>query len=192
MTTDYPWEGKVTFRVAEAPASGFGLRLRAPSWCTGPLALSVNGAPVSAKHRERGYLLLERPLRAGDEVVLDLPMPVRRVEADPRVEEAAGRVALQRGPLVYCAEQVDHDRPLALLALPPAAPVRTERDPALLGGVVRLVADAVAVAPEEADGPLYREARGPRASRPATLTAVPYGTWDNRAAGPMKVWVRTA
>lgn len=191
VTTDYPWDGRVAFRVVEAPASGFGLRLRAPAWCTGSPALSVNGGPVSAPRRERGYLVLARPLRAGDQVVLDLPMPVRRVEADPRVEEAAGRVALQRGPLVYCAEQVDQDRPLALLALPQAAPVRTERDRALLGGVVRLVADAVAVTPEEAEGPLYREAKGPRPSRPATLTAVPYGTWDNRAAGPMKVWVRT-
>ena len=191
VTTDYPWDGRVALRVAEAPASGFGLRLRGPAWCTGPLALSVNGTPVGAPRRERGYLVLARPLHAGDHVVLDMPMPVRRVEADPRVEEAAGRVALQRGPLVYCAEQVDQDRPLALLALPQSAAVRPDRAPNLLGGVVRLVAAAVAFEPDQTEGPLYRESGGPRPSRPATLTAVPYGTWDNRAAGPMKVWVRT-
>ena len=134
VTTDYPWDGRVALRVAEAPASGFGLRLRAPAWCTGPIALSVNGTPLSAPRRERGYLVLARPLHAGDHVVLDLPMPVRRVEADPRVEEAAGRVALQRGPLVYCAEQVDQDRPLALLALPQSAAVRPDARPTCSAG----------------------------------------------------------
>ena len=139
VTTDYPWDGRVALRVAEAPASGFGLRLRAPAWCTGPIALSVNGTPLSAPRRDRGYLVLARPLHAGDHVVLDMPMPVRRVEADPRVEEAAGRVALQRGPLVYCAEQVDQDRPLALLALPQSAAVRpdTRARPARRGGAPR-------------------------------------------------------
>jgi len=175
--------------VAEAPKDGFGLRLRAPLWCTGSIGVSLNGADAAAP-RERGYLVMTRPLRAGDRVVLDLPMPVKRIEADPRVEEAAGRVALQRGPLVYCAEQVDHDQPLALLALPPGAAVRAERTPSLLGGVVRLVADAVAFEPDPVEGALYRESKAPRPPRPATLTAVPYGTWDNRAAGPMKVWVR--
>ena len=190
VETDYPWDGRVTLKVTEAPKDGFGLRLRAPAWCTGSIGVSLNGADAAAP-RERGYLVMTRPLRAGDRVVLDLPMPVKRIEADPRVEEAAGRVALQRGPLVYCAEQVDHDRPLALLALPPGAAVRAERAPNLLGGVVRLVADAVAFEPDPVEGALYRESSVPRPPRPATLTAVPYGTWDNRAAGPMKVWVRT-
>ena len=191
VETDYPWDGRVTLRVAKAPAKGFGLRLRAPAWCAGNIALGVNGAPEAAPRRERGYLVVGRPLRDGDRVTLDLPMPVRRVEADPRVEEAAGRVALQRGPLVYCAEQVDHDRPLALFALAPGGAVRTERAPSLLGGVVRLAAEAVAFEPEPGEGSLYRDSPYPRRSHPAILTAVPYSTWDNRTAGPMKVWLRT-
>jgi uncharacterized protein len=191
VETDYPWEGRVTFRVVEAPEGGFGLCLRAPGWCTGPIGLRRNGAPLATPRPERGYLALTSPLRAGDLVELDLPMPVRKVEADPRVEEASGRVALQRGPLVYCAEQADQDRPLATLALPQGAAVRAERAANVMGGVVRLVADAVAFEPETPEGELYRESPYPRRSRPATLTAVPYGTWDNRTAGPMKIWIRT-
>lgn len=190
VETDYPWDGRVALRVAEAPGAGFALRLRAPAWCTGPIGLRVNGSAEAAR-REQGYLVMARALRSGDRIELDLPMPVRRVEADPRVEEAAGRVALQRGPLVYCVEQVDQDRALATLALAQTAAPRSERAPSVLGGVMRLVAEAVAFEPEPAEGSLYHESPYPRRSRPATLTAVPYGTWDNRTAGPMKVWVRT-
>jgi hypothetical protein len=191
VKSDYPWDGRVALRVADAPGAGFGLRLRVPGWCRGAVTLRVNGAPEAAPRRERGYLVLARALRSGDTVELDLPMPVRRVEADPRVEEDAGRVALQRGPIVYCAEQVDQDRPLATLALAAESKVRVERSPGLLGGVNRLVAEAVAFEPDAPAGALYRTSPFPRKSAPATLTAVPYGTWDNRAAGPMKVWVRT-
>jgi DUF1680 family protein len=191
VESDYPWEGRVEMRVTEAPGAGFGLRLRVPAWCTGAVGLSVNGKEGEAPRRERGYLVVPRSLREGDTVVLEMPMPVRRVEADPRVEEAAGRVALQRGPLVYCVEQVDHDRPLAVLALSAGGSPRTEKAKDLLGGVVRLVAPATASEPGAEEGALYREAPFPRRSTAATLTAVPYGTWDNRAAGPMKVWLRT-
>ena len=97
--------------------AGCQARNRTAATYSPTVSVGVNGTPEAAPRRERGYLVVGRPLRDGDRVTLDLPMPVRRVEADPRVEEAAGRVALQRGPLVYCAEQVDHDRPLALFAL---------------------------------------------------------------------------
>lgn len=190
VETDYPWEGQVAVRVAEAPPTGFDLRLRVPGWCT-TATLAVNGQPVDAARRERGYLVA-RGLRAGARVELDLPMPVRRIEADPRVEEAAGRVALQRGPIVYCVEQADHDRPLASLVLPIGAALRLERSPSVLSGAARLVGEGRAALAPAAEGALYRDAPFPRREEPATLTAVPYGVWDNRAAGPMKVWIRSA
>jgi len=190
VETDYPWQGRVSFRVLEAPAAGVGLRLRVPGWCEGPVTLQVAGRTETAAPPERGYLFPRRRLRAGDRVELDLPMPVRRLEADPRVEEAAGRVALQRGPLVYCVEQADQDRPLATLVLPERAVVQAERAPEGLGGAIRLVAEALAFEPEAAEGALYGTAPFPRRSRSAVLTAVPYGLWDNRATGPMKVWIR--
>ena len=191
VETDHPWDGKVSLRVVDAPEGGFGLRLRAPSWCAGPIAVRRRSTSEAKVRMVRGYLVLDRPVRAGDTVELDLPMSARRVEADPRVEEASGRVALQRGPLVYCIEQVDHKEPLATLVLPKEAVLRMEKDPRLPGGGVRLVAEAMTLEPEAPEGALYRESPYPRRSRPAALTAVPYGAWDNRSAGPMKIWIRS-
>jgi DUF1680 family protein len=89
-------------------------------------------------------------------------------------------------------EQVDHDRPLASLVLPGGAGLRLERSVSVLSGVPRLVGEARAALAPAAEGALYQDAPFPRREEPATLTAVPYGVWDNRAAGPMKVWIRSS
>ncbi len=194
--TDQPWGGAVAVRVRLGAPARFALRLRVPGWCDGA-RLRCNGEPVAAP-TERGYLRLDREWRDGDEVALELAMPVQRVYAHPEVQDDQGRVALQRGPLVYCFEQVDQpDAPLARALLLPesAAPAWAAFDPALLGGVVAVT---VAGAVEEAEttagtghgSPLYRRARPAR--RPVVLRAVPYFAWDNRAPGAMRVWLREA
>ncbi len=188
IESQYPWEGRVALRVRECPDRPFALRLRQPGWCSDPVSLSVNGEPQQACVRQRGYLVLRREWRAGDRVELDLPMPVRRLQAHPLLEEATGRVALSRGPIVYCVEQADVAAPLGALRLPRDAVLRAEPSP-MLGGVTVLRGDAIAVRSEAA--PLY-EPVAPRRSEPTGLTAVPYGAWDNRQPGAMRVWIAEA
>jgi hypothetical protein len=188
LAGDYPWDGRVAVRVAESTAGAFALRLRQPGWCEGPVAVRVNGAPQPAA-AERGYLVVRRTWRAGDRVELDLPMPVRRLAGHPYIEETAGRVALSRGPIVYCVEQADITAKVPALRLPPDAELRPERAPLLGGAAILRGAAAAVVVPSTA--PLYGGA-APRAAEPAALTAVPYCAWDNREPGAMRVWLPVA
>ncbi len=189
VASQYPWDGRVTLGVRETTAGPFALRLRQPGWCSDGVGVRVNGAPQPAVVRERGYLVVRREWRAGDRVELDLPMPARRLEAHPLVEEAADRVALSRGPIVYCVEQADVGVKLPALRLPRPAELRPERSD-ILGGVIVLHAQAAAI-PAVAEGPLYAPA-APRRLEPTAFTAVPYCVWDNRKAGPMRVWIASA
>jgi DUF1680 family protein len=187
LAGDYPWDGRVRITVTDTTAGAFALRLRQPGWCDGSAAVRVNGAPQGPP-LERGYLVVRRDFRAGDTVELDLPMPVRRIQGHPYVEQTAGRVALGRGPIVYCVEQGDVASPVAGLRLPAAAELRPERDPSLGGAaVLRGSARAVTV---DADAPLYGVAT--RDTRAVPFTAVPYATWDNREPGAMRVWLPTS
>ena len=186
QTTDYPWEGSVTVKVAPEQPSRFRLRLRLPEWCRAP-RLSVNGEAVSPPV-EAGYAVLEREWRAGDTVTLELPMPVERVYANPKVRQDRGRVALQRGPIVYCLEAVDNGEDLNALVLPRDAALEAAFEPDLLSGVTVLRGLAARVSADDWDGALYRTE--PPAASPVTVTAIPYFAWDNRPSGEMQVWVR--
>ncbi|QLG27810.1 glycoside hydrolase family 127 protein [Halorarum halophilum] len=191
--TDYPWDGDVTVEVEAVDGSAgtaeFDLNLRLPGWCDDP-SLAVNGDPVPID-ATGGYATLDRKWRAGDTVALSLPMPVERLVAHPEVEADAGRVALRRGPLVYCLEGVDNDRPLHHLRVPTDSDVTAEFDEDLLGGVTVLSGDAVAPRVEEWADELYRPADDCEVES-ASFTAVPYYAWDNREASAMRVWVDAA
>ncbi len=188
QVTRYPWDGAVTLSVAVAAPTAFDLRLRLPGWCAAP-ALRVNGEAVDlAGATEGGYALLRRTWRDGDVVTLDLPMPAQRVYAHPAVAADVGAVALRRGPLVYCLEQVDHDAPIQRLLLPAAAELRARFEPELLGGVVLLEAEGLALVDAGWEEMLYSPS--PPAAAPCALRAIPYAAWDNRAPGPMTVWLR--
>ena len=116
-------------------------------------------------------------------------MPVRYLEAHPYVTENLGRVALARGPLLYCAEGVDHDADVRDLVVPETPGNLELAESTDLGGVLLLTGETVAAAPEGAY--LYRAVTDQSVrTEPATLTAVPYYAWANRAAGPMQVWLR--
>ena len=187
VTTDYPWDGRVAIRVHDPQLSA--LRVRVPGWCTGTVPVRVNGQPQSATSGA-GYLVLRSTWRDGDRVELDMPMPVRRLQSHPLAAENVGRVALARGPLVYCVEQCDHDAPVSTLAIPAAAALTVGPPEPRLLGARRLVGEAVAITGPSSDE-LYREAR-PHSARPTRVSAVPYAFWDNREAGPMQVWIREA
>jgi len=185
-TSNYPWSSAIALRIDPESPGEFAVRLRIPGWARSATAI-VNGAPVAvAANMLHGYLEIRRRWQAGDTIELDLPMPVERIYANPNVRMDIGRVALKRGPLVYCAEQVDNPVAVPRLRLPRAARVATEQRTDLFDGVVTLVVDGRA-AEDGRDGDLYRFA--PPESQPATWTALPYYLWNNRAAGPMAVWI---
>lgn len=186
--TRYPWDGAVAIRLDPERPAAFGLRLRIPGWCAAPTA-RVNGAPVDIDGAlERGYLRIERTWQPGDQVTLDLPMPVERLYAHPAVAADAGLAALRRGPLVYCLEQLDHDTPLHRIVLPGDLNLEPSFEAGLLGGVVTLDGMAGATADADWDGALYRTK--PPSKRLCAIRAIPYYAWDNRAAGAMRVWMR--
>ena len=186
--TDYPWDGAVRIELSPAEPVNFTLHLRLPGWCTVPGA-RLNGQKVDlAAHTRDGYLHLSRQWKAGDLVTLDFPMTIQRIRAHPAVHHDAGCVALQRGPMVFCVEQVDNGPELSQLRLPKSASLTARFVPELLGGAVVIEGPAERVRPASED--LYTTAEPAVAS--ASFTAVPYCLWNNRGEGEMRVWVREA
>jgi DUF1680 family protein len=163
--TRYPWGGSVLLTVTPQWLGEFALHLRVPGWCdAGAASASLNGTRVE-RVIESGYLVIpRRRWKAGDHVQLSLPMPIKRVTSDPRVKANVGRVALQRGPVVYCVEAADHAGKVSHLRSKPDTKYTLEFRENLLGGVNVIKGD---------DG----------------LLAVPYYAWDHREAGEMAVWL---
>ncbi|MFC3831474.1 MULTISPECIES: glycoside hydrolase family 127 protein [Deinococcus] len=180
----YPWRGDIHLSVElDAPAT-FTVRLRIPSWAQGA-TLTVNGEAVDATPQQ-GYAVVTREWRSGDRLDLTLPLVPRRTYAHPAVRQDAGLVALEYGPLVYCAEGLDQDADLHALSLPRGLALSARFDPELLGGVTIIEGDAVADTVGGDD--LYSAA--PPSTHPTRLTAIPYAVWDNREPTPMRVWLR--
>ncbi|MDW8351804.1 MAG: glycoside hydrolase family 127 protein [Anaerolineae bacterium] len=186
--TDYPWDGRVTLRLTPDEPRKFTLHLRIPGWCA-RYTLQVNGSPMANLRPRNGYVAITRAWRAGDEVLLNLDMPVQLMRAHPSVRQMTGRVAVQRGPLVYCLESADNPiSPLDRISLPLNMRWRTEHRPELLGGVTVLRGRAQ-VDDAAWRGGLYAPAQ-PVKRKSVEITAVPYCVWDNRAPGEMRVWLR--
>jgi hypothetical protein len=188
QTSRYPWDGAVSMLIDTERPLRFKLHLRIPGWC--PRAqLMVNGEAVDLQAvLADGYVTLDREWKATDTIRLDLDMPARRLYANPRVRQDAGRVALARGPVVYCVEEVDNSEPLHSLVLPSGASLEAAEAPDLLGGVVTLSVQAVADRTSDWGRALYRS--DPPAREQALVRAIPYFAWDNRQPGDMRVWLR--
>ena len=181
-----PADGDVRITVEEAAVGAeWTLSLRVPAWSFAT-SLLVNGETVDLDGVVvDGYARLRRAWAAGDVVELSLDLTPHRVWADPRVTDAAGQVALQRGPVVYCVEGVDHEVPVNTLVIPREAEVRTgETEP--LSGLPALVADGFSL--RSPRGELYPHA-APNAMG-TRIRAVPYFAWANRGQSTMTVWVR--
>ncbi len=133
VETDYPWHGKVNLRIEGRKPTRFALRLRKPGWCDNA-ELAVNGVPVKSVPDESGYWTLDREWNEGDLVTLNLDMPVRRMVAHPNIASCRGKVALQRGPVVYGFEGIDNPRGPAL-RLGTELRFEVEHRSDLLGGV---------------------------------------------------------
>ena len=195
--TRYPWDGDVKMRVTPDQAARLTIHVRIPGWArnepvpselykyadkiTEQPKLKVNGKPVPLT-LDKGYVALDRTWKAGDTIELNLPMPVRRVVADNAVAADRGRVALQRGPLVYAAEWTDNPGgKVRNLMLPDNARLTAEFRPDLLKGVTVVKSSAVAFVTADAAGNVHRTEQD--------FTAIPYYAWANRGRGQMLVWI---
>lgn len=184
--THYPWEGKVTLQIESDAPVEVGIHLRVPGWCTS-YRVELNGKPWEGKIEPTGYVRVYRTWARGDTLELDFAMPVERIEAHPLVRMDTYKVALKRGPLVYCLEEIDHEDYLPAIQIDAGSPLEASYDPDLLGGVVTIRGEAEALSPEGWENQLYR----PKASRyrKTPIRGVPYFAWGNRGVGNMIVWI---
>ena len=186
--SNYPWSGDIAIDIDPATPAAFDVKLRIPGWAKS-FALKVNGKTVEAEPAN-GYVTIHRTWEKGDSIALDLPMPPERLYANPGVIMDVGRVALKRGPLVYCVEEADNPGgAVQRLKLPRHAELKSTTRADLFGGAVTLTAPAKAIDPSDWSD-LYRTT--PPKESDATLTALPYYLWANRSRGSMVVWIPEA
>lgn len=188
QTTRYPWDGDVKLAVEPERETEFALNLRLPEWCSEP-KLQVNGRFIIPIEKSRGYAHLQRKWQRGDVVELSLPMPVQRLKAHPKVEADIGRVALQRGPLVYCLEAVDNNGHVRNLVVPPEAQLASQHRADFLGGVTVIQGSALAVHRATWPDQLYLPSASVPGITNTQFTAIPYFANANRQPGEMEVWI---
>ncbi len=189
--TNYPWDGDVRLTLETESPVQFELALRVPGWCRS-YHVSVNGIAETLQP-QNGYVVISREWQNGDVVNIALAMPVERIAPHPLIRQDAGQIALQRGPLVYCLEEVDNGAQLANVILPKNAPLTAEFDSELFGGVVVITGEAIRPEPSNWSNEMYQpqlDLEYTQASFP--LQAIPYYLWANRKEGEMRVWIREA
>jgi DUF1680 family protein len=192
QNTNYPWDGVADITVSPAKPSEFTLYLRVPGWSDGT-QVSVNGKAVSGAIPGQ-YLALRRRWAAGDVINVKFAMTPQMMEANPRVVDDYGRVAVQRGPLVYCLEQLDQPEGVQLFDVSldvrqkGASAFREEFNKDLLGGIVVLKHTAAMSEKSSSQSALYRTYLEASKGRQVELTFIPYYAWANRVGTPMQVW----
>ncbi|MDQ0299291.1 DUF1680 family protein [Salibacterium salarium] len=185
--TDYPWDENVNFEVSLKEKERFTLALRIPAW-TSDAALKVNGESVSIeKSIEDGYVYVNRTWFDGDKVELYLPLEIQKMRSHPNLRHNASKVALQRGPIVYCLEEIDNGPALQNISLKHNTQLRVEHGNDIANDVLVIKAEAEKTDSSDWGDELYSAAT--REKQPITMMAVPYYTWCNRDPGEMLVWI---
>jgi DUF1680 family protein len=194
--TRYPWDGNVKITVRPERSAEFAIYVRIPGWAQDKpapgdlyrylnksdkeVALKVNGKSI-ALDMDKGFARISRRWKKGDVIELNLPMPIRRVVCNEKVKENAGRIALERGPIVYCAEAVDNNRQALSITLPDDAPLKAEFRRDMLGGVTVIIGKAKGLHPSEDNKSVV--------TKEQSFLAVPYYAWSHRGVGEMAVWL---
>ena len=185
--TNYPWDGKVVMKLDPDAGQKFAVRVRIPGWATGKpvpgdlyryadqnsekVTLELNGVPIDL-NMAKGYAVIERQWSEGDIIELNLPMPIRRVAANENVKDDLNKVALVRGPMVYCVEWVDNDGKVLDLVIPDNAELKTEYRKDLFNGVTVITGNVT-----------------DQSGKERKLLAIPYYAWSHRGPGEMAVWL---
>jgi DUF1680 family protein len=188
--TLYPWDGAVKLSFELAQPKSFILHLRVPGWCKS-FDLAVNGAAQTIQPDAGGYIAIERDWQSGDSVTYTMAMPVEQIWANPQVRQLEGRVAIQRGPIVYCLEGVDHGNIILDRISVDAQDIpafKVEYKPDFLGGSTVITGKGKLIDDSQWGGALYQNQ--PPAQTDIAITAIPYCVWDNRESGEMRVWLR--
>lgn len=187
---NYPWDGRMDFEIIPQQADVFDIRIRIPGWANNEAIpsnlykyqdvlkpanmLSVNGKQVNYKV-ENGYAVLHRKWMKGDHIRLNLQMPSRTVVANAALKDDQGKVAIQRGPIIYCAEWKDNGGRVSNIVMPKNISMQPVYNPSLLNGITELKVR------EQTNGKANTK-------QPVIFTAIPYYAWANRGAGEMAVW----
>ncbi|MBK5262189.1 MAG: glycoside hydrolase family 127 protein [Peptostreptococcaceae bacterium] len=189
ITGNYPWEGIIHISLYTQAPIAFTYYIRKPSFSE-TMTVLINGNPVESITYKDGYAKLERVWQDGDEITCILDVVPRIIEANPKVREDIGKVAVMRGPLVYCLEQVDNGGDLHLVELPTSAKFTETYEENLLDGVLTLTCEGKKISPAGwTQKSLYRPYTD-SAKELVSLTWIPYYAWDNRTPGEMRVWLR--
>lgn len=162
--TDYPWDGSVKLTISTSLPLEKEIRLRIPNWCK-TYDLSINGKRINVSEK-KGYAVI-KDWKSQDVIALDMDMPVEIVAADPHVKENFGKRAIQRGPLVYCMEEIDNPEYFDQIQLSPSTTFQTAFVSDILNGIKTIKTNG----------------------RAQSATFIPYYAWDNRKAGKMRVWI---
>ena len=196
QSTQYPWDGDITIRVAQSKAKEFCMMIRIPGWARGQVVpsdlysfcdnvsagyeVTINGKRVEGD-LQNGYLPISRKWKKGDVVSIHFDMPVRTIKANQRVADDRGRVAIERGPLVYCAEFADNaGHNIFSFMLNKRSAFSVEDKPDVADGVKAIITSGQLMG-YDADGRLT--------TRDARFTLIPYYAWNHRGAGQMEVWI---
>ncbi len=190
QSNNYPWNGALSFAVTPEVPTNFAIHIRIPGWAraeaipsdlyafqnksAAKISLKLNGKAVAYKV-ENGYAVINRQWKKGDNIQLNLPMEVKKVIANKALVDDKGKTALQRGPIIYCAEWKDNGGTVSHLAIPANATFKPVAEPNLLNGVTVL------------KGEILSKTKG-EAAKKVELTAIPYYSWANRGKGEMTVW----
>lgn len=185
QTTEYPWNGKIHFQVSADTTQPLTLAIRIPTWSK-TYTLKENGKEIVAEMQENGYVYVQRDFHAGVGLDLELDMRPRFVQSNRKVHYNAGKVAIIRGPLVYCIEEADNGKYLAEISIDPKQAL-TEQESEDFGKCVLI--DGKGVRRENKTGEESLYALYETEEVPVNIKAVPYFLWNNRGKGEMQVWI---
>ncbi len=196
LETNYPWEGKLKITLQPKSKVKMAMHIRIPGWIQGeavpgglyqfedktkdPFTLNVNGKPAIYKI-EQGYAVIDREWKKGDQVELNLPMEVKKVIARNELKQDDDRIALQRGPLIYCVEGADNNGQAWNLFVPDNAKFKTSFHKELLEGVTTIQFQSPTIQVSKDGQSVTTEEK--------TITAIPYYAWCNRGQNAMQVWL---
>lgn len=187
--TDYPWNGRVVIKIDETPGKSFSMFLRIPGWCKNA-GLTINGKHTGINLIPGTYAEISRQWKTGDELVLQLPMPVTYIEANPLVEETRNQVAVKRGPVVYCLESVGLPKTAKIsnIVLSSGAGLKPHQLKIANSNIISLTGTAGFIGGKNWTNTLYREVSAVRSVK-IPVQLIPYYAWDNRGHTNMETWI---
>jgi uncharacterized protein len=196
QVNNYPWEGDLQFEISGQSDAKFSLMIRIPGWAlnqpipsdlyafknenTNKVLILVNGKPLDYQ-MENGYAILRRNWKGETKVEVRLPMEVRRITANRKLKEDDGMIALQRGPMIYCAEGIDNQGKISNLIMPPTASFSSVFETSVLNGITLVKTEVPAIITDQ-QGQAVKTVMQP-------FVAIPYYAWANRGRNEMEIWM---